>query len=102
MKRKLREVMDLLDYNELMNMKNDLKKGGDGIRILIENRIKQELKKHEQYCTICANKLGLDSATTFTLMFGPEEFKKKATFCAMDCLEYFLLGLKKVLSKKEI
>ena len=100
-KRRLREVMDLLDYDELLKIKEDLNKGGDGVRILVENKIKEETKKHQRYCAVCANQLEPESMTTFTLLFGPEDFKKKATFCAMDCLEYFMVGLKKVQAKED-
>ena len=96
MKRRLREVIDLLEYEELIRVKNDLNKGGDGIRILVENRMKTELKKQNQFCTTCASKIEPESNTRFSLTFGPEELKRTVSFCAMDCLEYFLNEIKKI------
>lgn len=95
--KRFRDVVDLLEYEELMNIKKDLNKGGDGIRILIENKIKNEIKKKNQFCAICASKIDAESKTKFTLTFGPEELEKQATFCAIDCLEYFLSKMKKVI-----
>jgi hypothetical protein len=99
MKTRLRELINTLEYDELVRMKNDLSKGGDAIRILVDNRIKEEYKKHDTFCTTCSNRVEPEGNTTFTIMFGPESSKKKATFCAMDCLEYFMSELKKVTAK---
>ena len=101
MKTRLRDILDLLEYNELLKMKEDIKKGGEGIRLLVDNRIKEELKKHSLYCSVCANKIEPVSTTTFTLMFGPDDFKKRASFCATDCLEYFLGTVKKLQEREE-
>lgn len=92
-------MVELLDYKELVRMKDDLNKGGDSIRILVENKIKDEIKKRNEFCAVCAGKIEPDSRTRFTLTVGPEEMQKKVSFCAADCLEYFLAELKK--AKKE-
>jgi len=96
MKRRLREVMELLDYEELIRMKDDLNKGGDGIRILVDNKIKDEIKKQSMFCAVCASSIEPESETRFKLAFGPAELERTISFCAIDCLEYFLSELKKV------
>lgn len=96
MKRRLNEVIGLLEYGELLRIKDDLNKGGDGVRILVDNRLKEEIKKQNRFCTMCASKIEPESATKFTLIFGPQELEKEFSFCAMDCLEYFLNELKKI------
>jgi hypothetical protein len=35
------------------------------------------------------------------LIFGPKDFRKKASFCALDCLEYFIEKIKKEKKAKE-
>jgi hypothetical protein len=95
MKRRFKEVVELLDYKELLRMKDDLNKGGDSIRILVENKIKEEIRKHNEFCAVCSSKIEPESETRFTLAFGPDEMGKKVSFCAVDCLQYFLSGLKK-------
>ena len=44
MSRKFEEVMDVLDYNELMRFKSDLDSGAISIKRLLEERIKKKLK----------------------------------------------------------
>ena len=94
MKRRFAEIVDMIEFNELVNMKRDLSKGGMEIDKIISDRIKEEIKKHEVYCSVCNTKVDPYSTTNFTLIFGPDDLKKKATFCAIDCLEYFLKNLK--------
>ena len=98
--KRLREVIGLLEYEELLRVKDDLNKGGDGIRILVENRMKDEIKKQNQFCKVCASKIEPESTTKFTLTFGPEELKRTVSFCAMDCLEYFISEIKKIQKKQ--
>ena len=94
MKRRFAEVVDMIDFNELVNMKRDIDKGGMEIEKIIAQKIKDELKKHNVYCSICNAKIDPYSTSNFTLIFGPDDLKKKATFCALDCMEYFLENLK--------
>ncbi len=92
---RLKEVVDLLEYEELLKVKNDLNKGGNGVRILIDNRLKEETKKRNEFCAVCASKIDSSSETRFSMTIGPEDFERKVSFCAMDCLQYFLEEMKK-------
>lgn len=94
MKRRFEEVVEMIDFNELVNMKRDIDKGSMEIDRVITQRIKEELKKHSIYCTTCSTKIDPYNTSNFTLIFGPDDLKKKATFCALDCLEYFIENLK--------
>ena len=94
MKKRLRDVVDYLEFEELVKIKQDLKSGGIHLAQLVDYKIKEEMKKHEVQCCVCNEKLDLYSVNNFTLMFGPEDLKKKASFCAIDCMEYFLQNLK--------
>lgn len=99
MERRFREVIGLVGYDELLRIKDDLNKGGDSIRILVDNKIKDEIKKKNEFCTICAAKIEPESQTRFSLVLGSREMERKVSFCAIDCLEYFLTGLKKAKEK---
>lgn len=94
MKKKLRDVMDYLEYEELLKIKKDLTMGGLHLLQLVDSKIKEETKCHDIYCCICNSRLEPYSVNNYTLVFGPEDLKKKASFCAVDCLEYFLKNLK--------
>jgi len=94
MKKKLREVVDYLEFEELVKMRKDLTMGGLHLLQLVDNKIREETKKHDVYCCICNNRLEPYSVNNYTIIFGPEDLKKKASFCAIDCLEYFLKNLR--------
>lgn len=96
MKKRLRDVMDYLEFDELMRIKQDLQSGGIHLGQLVDHKIREEMKKHEVQCSICNERIDPFSVNNFTLIFGPDDLKKKATFCAMDCLEYFLNNLKEL------
>jgi hypothetical protein len=93
MKNMLRDVVGTLEHSELMRMRKDIENGGIQIRKLIEAQIRENERQHELFCTVCSSDIDPRSHTSFTLMFGPDGFKKKATFCAEDCLKYFLTNL---------
>ena len=99
MGRKFEDVMDVLDYNELMRFKIDLDSGAISIKKLLEDKIKKKLKEHEKICATCSNTLNFYKSSNYTLVFGPDDFKKKASFCGLDCLEYFIIKLKEMNSK---
>ena len=99
MTRKFEEVVDILDYNELMRFKGDLDTGAITLKKLLEDRIKRKLKEHEKVCATCSGELNFYKTNNYTLVFGPDDFKKKASFCGLDCLEYFIIKLKEMKTK---
>ncbi len=101
MSRRFEDVMDILDYNELMRFKSDLDTGAVTIKKLLEEKVRKRLKEHEKICATCSNSLSLYRTSNYTLLFGPDDFKKKASFCGLDCLEYFLIKLKEMKRPKE-
>ena len=99
MSRKFEEVIDILDYNELMRFKNDLDSGAITLKRLLEEKIKKRLKEHEKICATCSSSLNFYRTSNYTLVFGPDDFKKKASFCGLDCLEYFIIKMKDIRTK---
>ena len=91
---KLRDVVDSLEFDELVKMKKDLDYGGFHLKKFVESKVNERAKKHEKYCAVCANELKTTSTHNFTLVFGPDDFRKKASFDAVDCLLYFIKDLK--------
>jgi hypothetical protein len=96
MKYKLRELIDSLDFDELVKMKKDVEAGGFHLKRFLDSKIKEKETHHEQYCATCSTELSPGSTNNFTLVFGPEDFRKKASFCGIDCLEYFIQELKQM------
>ena len=99
MSRRFEDVIEILDYNELMRFKNDLDSGAITLKRLLEERIKKKLKEHEKICATCSSNLNFYTTNNYTLIFGPDDFKKKASFCGLDCLEYFIIKLKEMKTK---
>ncbi len=96
MTRRFEEMLDILDYNELMRCKNDLDSGAITLKKLLEENIKKKLKEHEKTCATCSSDLNFYKSSNYTLVFGPDDFKKKASFCGLDCLGYFIIKLKEM------
>ena len=88
-----------MDYNDLTMLKNDIQTGSFDFNSLLKNTIKEKQKEHAKYCSVCGKELD-PTENNFTIMFGPSDFKKKASFCALDCLEYFILKMKNVKLEK--
>jgi len=92
------EFLNSLDHYELVKLKQDLEKGNIQFAKLIQEKIKELEKKHAKCCTTCSNNLDPYNTNNYTLIFGPDDFRKKASFCGLDCLEYFLIKLKQMKS----
>ncbi|RMF54774.1 hypothetical protein D6745_04190 [Candidatus Woesearchaeota archaeon] len=80
-------MINELPYEELIKMKKDLDYGGKHLKHLVNLKIEEFKTKKRSVCATCGAPLG---SHNMTLIFGPDDFKKKASFCAPDCLKYFL------------
>ena len=88
MKMKLKEMIENVDYDDLVKLRSDLISGGKHIKSLVSKRL-DELETDAKTCAVCGKPIifGDDS---YTLIFGRDDFKKKASFCALDCMDYFM------------
>lgn len=87
---RLAKIIKNLDENEIKLIKKDLELGN--IERLINNRL-FEIREADinRVCPVCNAPIGDEG---LTLIFGPKGLRKKASFCALDCLEYFLNKMK--------
>ena len=93
MDKRLRDVIHTLDYHELLKIRKDLDSGGYHLKEFISAEITKRNKHHSTFCTTCGIEIEEQNSDSTTLVFGPADFRKKATFCGKDCLEYFLKTL---------
>ncbi|HIH39282.1 TPA: hypothetical protein HA219_00970 [Candidatus Woesearchaeota archaeon] len=100
MKHKFKEFLENLDYNEVLDLKKQIKEPSSAIKDVLANHIDVIERMNSRICATCGNQLNINTKN-LTLHFGPEDFKKKASFCAFDCLEFFLQQLKSIEMKKE-
>lgn len=87
---KLAELIKSLGDEDLKLIKKDLETGN--IEKLINKKLQEKIEADfNKVCPVCNIPIGEEN---LTLVFGPKGLKKKASFCALDCLEYFLDRLK--------
>ena len=91
--KRLRDVIHAIDYYELLKIRKDLDDGGIHIKKFIQDEIDKRHKEHSTFCSTCGTEIDPLSTSSSTLIFGPSDFKKKATFCGKDCLDYFLKNM---------
>ena len=99
-KKKFVDLVGSLEYDELIELQRDLFKGGSTIRQSISNKLKQITATESRSCVTCGNGINLRLSNEFTLTFGPPDMKKRAHFCALDCMEYFTRNLKQLTGKR--
>ncbi len=83
---KLSKIINELGQDELMLIKKELDDGN--LARIVTQKIRELREANlNKVCPVCQSPTDEDS---ITLIFGPRGLKKKASFCAVDCLEYFL------------
>ncbi len=97
-KKMVREVIEFLDYDELLKLRKDLDNGGLHLLKLVNRRIKDLETQHRLSCSTCGAELESDKPNNYTLVFGPYDFRKRASFCGVDCMEQFIQKLKDIRS----
>ncbi len=100
MSKKMSEIVAMLNYEELVDLQRDLFGGGAAIKQVVTNRIKEVNDSQTRVCATCGNTVNLSLNHEYTLIFGPKDLKKRASFCAVDCLEYFFVQLKQISEKR--
>jgi hypothetical protein len=100
MRKKVGELIGNLSYEELVDLQRDLFGGGNIFKQVVTNKIKEINEAESRICATCGNDINLGVSNENTLIFGPKDLKKRASFCAVDCLEYFLTQLKTISDKK--
>jgi hypothetical protein len=86
---RLSKFVSDLDQNELMLVKKELEAGN--FERLLAQKIKETKEQDwNKVCPVCHSPIEEGS---MTLTFGPKDLRKKASFCARDCLKYFVQRL---------
>ena len=92
----LKKFLGSLEHYELVRLKQQIEKGNLDIEKEIRESIMEHEKKHGKFCATCSNAMDPYNTSNYTIVFGPDDFRKKASFCGLDCLEYFLINLKQI------
>ncbi len=99
-KKTIVDIVGSLDYENLVELQRDLLSGGTGIKQVVSSKLKEITATEVRVCATCGGSISMRVANELTLIFGPSDFKKRASFCAIDCMEYFTTNLKRISAKK--
>jgi hypothetical protein len=97
---KVREAIEALGYEDLVSIQKDILTGSSRIKALVADKLRQIEEEETRICATCGGNINVKTAENFTLVFGPPDLKKRAHFCALDCMTYFLTSLKRLTEKK--
>lgn len=90
MRLKIKDAIGSMDYHDLVDLHEDLDEGGHVTRELVKSVILEKEKEMGKLCHICQSEIDPNSTTNYTILLGPEGLRRKASFCALDCLKYFI------------
>lgn len=98
--KKVRAAIEALGFEDLVSIQKDILTGSNRIKTLVADKLRQIEEEETRICATCGNNINIKTAENFTLLFGPPDLKKRANFCALDCMEYFTAGFKRLRAKK--
>lgn len=82
-------LIESLSYAQLKWLQAELHLGAPFLREKVTQTLMQLELQERGVCASCG--VALDSThNVSTLVFGPESFKKKGSFCGLDCHSEFL------------
>jgi len=77
-----------MNFDELKELQRDIENGNEILKKVMWHRM-EELSNSEKFCATCFREL---KNPKYTLIIG-EKFKKRISFCELDCFNYFLRNL---------
>lgn len=94
------KIINSLTYDELVELKKDLEAGVGTLRKIVDSKIKETDEAETVICVTCGKKIIPAQSEIFTLIWGPPDFRKKANFCALDCIDFFMEELRRIQKEK--
>ncbi len=85
---KVNEIIEYSAFEELKILKDMIEKGK--FMEMVESRL-EKYEANKKICPVCHSELSAEES--YVLHFGPKGLRKKAHFCALDCLDYFVTQL---------
>ena len=86
---KFSEYLDTLSREEIKDLYRDLLNKDSPSFNAIVKKLKESDPFSLKKCAVCGNEL-IYSEEPLILEFGKRGYRKKAFFCATDCLQYFI------------
>ncbi|MGM5483832.1 MAG: hypothetical protein ACQER9_02850 [Nanobdellota archaeon] len=95
MDEKITRLLGSLNYDELLRLQRDLSSGGLYLNHLVNKKIQEVETSGRSVCASCGCDFEESKTSPYTLVFGENTIKKKASFCGLDCMEDFLRDLRR-------
>lgn len=95
----IKDIVSNMSIDDLKILRDDLKTQNYTLKL-----INEIIEKHEQsnkICASCGNKIDPFSENKMVLTFGSQDFERRAHFCAIDCMSYFMEKYKKIKEQKK-
>ena len=78
-----------LDASDLKILLKDLEEGSaKRTKELVRKRLRQLKRAEQKICVTCGKIIEMHD-NSYTILIGPDGFQKRASFCALDCMDYF-------------
>jgi|SRR3989344_3254832 len=87
---RFKEVLGILSYNDLLKLEKELGSRRLNIKSAVRQKIQEIEEAENKHCATCGVTITPDFDDSMSMIFGPRDFKKRAHFCAFDCMQYFL------------
>ena len=88
---RLSSIINSLNYKDLKAIEKDLYEGNIA-QLIKQNKKKVESLRPDTTCPTCGSVL---KNPPYVLEFGRHDFRKRASFCGLDCLNFFISKLNK-------
>ncbi|GEM_PF-4431499 len=99
MKKNVKEILEELDYDNLIKLKYDLDNGAVHLKRILNRKIQEIEKKNMHVCANCGRKINPMKDFEIVVTYGTPDFKRRAHLCSVDCLLDFSKELKAIESK---
>ncbi len=96
MKKNVKEILNELNYEDLMKLKYDIDNGALHLKRLLDKKIKEIEQSKMHTCAECGRKINPLTDFEIKIEYGEPDFKRRAYLCSIDCLMDFAKELKSI------
>jgi len=93
---RVKQFIKELSIHELLQIQQDLRANGTYLKQLVASQLQALETTDCKTCAHCGSDIVRAQHNSFTLVFGPSDFRKKATLCGLDCMQQFTRKLEDI------
>lgn len=92
----MRRCIEAMGHDELERLSQDLGMKDGIVKSMVDRRLLEAHASAGRICSGCMGDMDPISINNYTIIFGPHDLRKKASFCGTDCLSHFIHQLKEM------